>query len=109
MLNLSAAIAQPSSKSERALEEALDQAARRGVIVVAAAGNQGTLGATAITQHPWVIPVVAYDLRGRPIGHSNLGNSIGGGGWAPLATGSPAWEPMANRSPWEEPAPRPRS
>lgn len=77
VLNVSAALAQPSLNSERALEEALDQAAKHGVIVIAAAGNQGTLGSTAITRHPWVIPVVAYDLQGRPMGHSNLGNSIG--------------------------------
>jgi subtilisin family serine protease len=77
VLNMSAALAQPSMKNERALEEVLDQAARRGVIVVAAAGNQGTLGSTAITCHPWVIPVVGYDLQGRPMNHSNLGNSIG--------------------------------
>jgi subtilisin family serine protease len=77
VLNLSAAIAQPAIKSERALEEALGQAARRGVIVIAAAGNQGTLGSTAITRHPWVIPVVAYDLQGKPMNHSNLGSSIG--------------------------------
>jgi subtilisin family serine protease len=77
VLNISAAIAQPSSKSERALGEALDEAARRAVIVVAAAGNQGTLGSTAITGHPWVVPVVAYDLAGRPLGQSNLGGSIG--------------------------------
>jgi subtilisin family serine protease len=77
VLNVSAALAQPSLKSERALEETLDQAARRGVIVIAAAGNQGTLGSTAITRHPWVIPVVAYDLQGKPMAYSNLGNSIG--------------------------------
>jgi subtilisin family serine protease len=77
VLNISAALAQPSMKNERTLEEALDRAARRGVIVVAAAGNQGTLGSTAITCHPWVIPVVGYDLQGRPMNHSNLGNSIG--------------------------------
>jgi subtilisin family serine protease len=77
VLNISAAIAQPSSKSECALDEALDQATRRGVIVVVAAGNQGTLGSTAITSHPWVIPVVAYDALGRPLGQSNLGSSIG--------------------------------
>ncbi|MEM2890128.1 MAG: S8 family serine peptidase [Candidatus Hadarchaeum sp.] len=77
MLNVSTALAQPSLKSEHALEEALDQAARRGVIVIAAAGNQGTMGSTAITRHPWVIPVVAYDLWSKPMNHSNLGNSIG--------------------------------
>ncbi len=77
VINVSVALAQPSTKDEQALEEALDQAARRGVIVVAAAGNQGTLGSTAITRHPWVIPVVAYDLQGRPMNDSNLGSSIG--------------------------------
>ena len=77
VLNVSAALAQPSLKSERALQDALDQAAKRGVIVIVAAGNQGTLGSTTITRHPWVIPVVAFDLQGKPMGHSNLGNSIG--------------------------------
>jgi subtilisin family serine protease len=77
VLNLSAALAHPSIKSERVLEAAVDQAAKRGVIVIAAAGNQGTLGSTAITRHPWVIPVVAYDLQGKPLDQSNLGSSIG--------------------------------
>jgi len=77
MLNLSLALAQPSSKGERELEQALDHAARHGVIVVAAAGNQGAVGSSAITRHPWVIPVVAYDLQGRPTSESNLGSSIG--------------------------------
>jgi len=77
VINLSSAFAHPSSKSERALEEALDHAARRGVLVVAAAGNQGTLGSSAITRHPWVIPVAACDRRGGPLDQSNLGHSIG--------------------------------
>lgn len=77
VLNMSIALAQPSSKGERELEEALDLALRRGVLAVAAAGNQGAIGSTAITRHPWVIPVVACNLRGRPISQSNLGNSIG--------------------------------
>jgi len=77
VVNLSLALAQPSIKGERALEEAFDLAVRRGVIVVAAAGNQGALGSSAITRHPWVIPVVACDLAGRPMNESNLGGSIG--------------------------------
>jgi subtilisin family serine protease len=77
VLNLSVALAQPSTRSERALEEALDYAVSRGVIPVAAAGNQGTLGSTAITRHPWVLPVGACDLQGRPLGASNLGRSLG--------------------------------
>ncbi len=77
ILNMSVAIAQPSSQGERELHEALDYALQRGVITVAASGNQGTLGSSAITRHPWVIPVVACDLQGRPISYSNLGSSIG--------------------------------
>ncbi len=79
-INLSLALAQPSSKGERELEQVLDHAAKLGVIIVAAAGNQGTLGSTAITRHPWVIPVVACDLSGRPSSESNLGSSIGRSG-----------------------------
>src|SRR5882672_8849034 len=72
LVNLSAALAQvPSAKGERALGQALDYAANRGVIVVAAAGNQGTVGSTAITRHPWAIAVIACDGRGRPLNESN--------------------------------------
>ena len=77
VINLSAALANPSAKGERQLDEALGYCARRSVIVVAAAGNQAAVGSSAITQHPWVIPVIASDLRGRPISYSNLGSSIG--------------------------------
>lgn len=77
VINVSASLGRPLTRNEHALEEALDQAARHGVIVIVAAGNQGTLGSTAITGHPWVIPVVGYDLQGRPMNDSNLGRSIG--------------------------------
>jgi subtilisin family serine protease len=77
IINLSVAVAQPSTTGEQSLEDALNRTATRGVIVVAAAGNQGTLGSSAITRHPWVIPVVACNARGRPMNESNLGSSIG--------------------------------
>lgn len=77
ILNMSVGIAQPSPQGEPELQEALNYALHRGVIAVAAAGNQGTLGSSAITRHPWVIPVVACDLQGSPVGYSNLGSSIG--------------------------------
>lgn len=76
-INLSLALAQPSSAAEREIEQVLDHAIKRGVIIVAAAGNQGTLGSTAITRHSWVIPVVGCDPGGRPTNESNLGSSIG--------------------------------
>ena len=74
---MSAATNQPSPSGERIVCEALDRAFRSGVLVIAAAGNQGTLGGSAITRHPWVIPVVACDSRGFPLDYSNLGRSIG--------------------------------
>ena len=77
VLNISAALVQTSSKGQRELEEAFNYAARRGVIPVVAAGNQGTIGSTTMTRHPWVIPVIACDLQGRPMKYSNLGSSIG--------------------------------
>jgi subtilisin family serine protease len=77
VINLSLAIARPSSKGDQVVDAALHQAVRRGVIVAAAAGNEGTLGSTAITRHPWVIPVVACDWHGRPMSQSNLSSSIG--------------------------------
>lgn len=77
VLNLSAALVEPSAKGVRELEQALDYSGRRGAIVVAAAGNQANVGSSAITRHAWVIPVAGCDLEGRPIEESNLGRSIG--------------------------------
>jgi subtilisin family serine protease len=34
-------------------------------------------GSSIITRHPWVIPVVACNVRGAPLDYSNLGWSIG--------------------------------
>jgi subtilisin family serine protease len=77
VINLSAALAWPTTRGEHDLEQALDFSVRRGVLVVAAAGNQGMLGSSAITRHSWVIPVAGCDSKGRPTGESNLGSSIG--------------------------------
>jgi subtilisin family serine protease len=76
ILNLSLALATVSPNRELQLDQALDHAAAHGALVVAAAGNQGTVGGSAITRHPWVIPVVACDVAGRPLAVSNLGSSI---------------------------------
>lgn len=80
VVNLSVVLADSWSPSQPALDQALEYAARRGVIVLAAAGNQGTLGSSAITRHPWVVPVVACDGQGRALPESNLGASIGRNG-----------------------------
>ena len=77
VINLSLALMQSSPQARLALLQALDHAARHGVLIVAAAGNQGAVGGTIITAHPWVVPVGACDLGGRPLSESNLGHSIG--------------------------------
>jgi subtilisin family serine protease len=77
VLNLSLALVSWEQGGEHTLIQALDYAAQRQVVVVAAAGNQGTLGSSAITRHPWVIPVAGCDSHGTPVSESNLGSSIG--------------------------------
>lgn len=82
VVNLSVGLAEAASRAEPALDQALELSIQRGVIVVAAAGNQGTLGSSAITRHPWVIPVVGCDRHGQVLAQSNLGASIGRHGLA---------------------------
>jgi subtilisin family serine protease len=77
VLNLSATLGRVSARAERELQTVLDHACRRGVAVVAAAGNESAVGGSVITRHPWVVPVVGYSLRGRPLARSNVGSTIG--------------------------------
>ena len=77
VLNLSSAIVRPTPRGARMVEDALNYAAHRGVIAVAAAGNQASVGSTVITGHPWVLPVAACNPQGLPLNDSNLGGSIG--------------------------------
>lgn len=77
VINLSVALVQHSALGEGELARALDHSARKGIIVIAAAGNGGALGSSIITRHPWVVPVVAYDHRRHLMSLSNLGGSIG--------------------------------
>ncbi len=86
IINLSLALACSSTKGEHSRDKTLNHAPRRGVLVVAAEGNQGTLGRSAITRHPWVIPVVACDRMSRPISESNFGSSIGRRGFSAPGT-----------------------
>lgn len=77
VLNLSVALEQSSLRGKQKLNEAMDYAAKRRVIVVAAAGNEGVVGTTAITGHPWTIPVIAIKHSGVPLSDTNLGRSVG--------------------------------
>ena len=51
ILNLSASLVQPSAKGESELQSAVNYAAQRAVIIVSAAGNQGSVGSSVITRH----------------------------------------------------------
>jgi len=82
VINLSLTTGTPTMRSEERLGQALDYAMARRAIVVAAAGNQGTVGTSEITRHPWVIPVAACDRLGRPMEGTNLAASIGRRGLA---------------------------
>jgi subtilisin family serine protease len=80
VINLSLAIVRPSMDAERTLKSALDHAMLRGVIIVAAAGNQKIVGSTVISRHPWVIPIAACNPEGLISPYSNVGLSIGARG-----------------------------
>lgn len=77
VVNLSCQLLRGSAGADRDLDDAFDYAASRGALCIAAAGNEGSLGSSAITRHQWVIPVAACDRAGRPAETSNLGHSIG--------------------------------
>jgi subtilisin family serine protease len=77
VINISASLIRATPAARQEIVMALDRAAERGVLVVAAAGNHAAIGSTPITSHRWVIPVVACDLVGQPASFSNLGRSIG--------------------------------
>jgi len=77
IINLSLSVANSSTRSEKQLEAALNYAAARGVIISAAAGNRGEVGASVLSRHPWVISVAGCDPAGVPTSQSNLGGSIG--------------------------------
>ncbi|GAA1519318.1 hypothetical protein GCM10009827_038290 [Dactylosporangium maewongense] len=78
VINLSLCLMPPAAQAgDNQLPDALDYAFQRGAIVVAATGNQATIGSSVITRHHAVIPVVAYDLHGRPLPGSNFAHSTG--------------------------------
>ncbi len=82
LLNLSVGLMHASPNGVRVLESALDLAARQSVLVVAAAGNQGMVGASALARHPAVLPVAASTATGAIASLSNLGHSVGRRGLA---------------------------
>jgi len=76
IINLSVGLSTTSLIKFRQVEDAYIYALKRGVIIIAAAGNQGQLGYFSILDNPWIIPVVACDDEGRPHPLSNISPSI---------------------------------
>jgi subtilisin family serine protease len=77
IINVSAALVNSSGSRSRHIEAALDHTANNGVLVIAASGNRAMLSGTALTRHPWVVPVVACDRSGVLAGYSNISRSAG--------------------------------
>lgn len=77
VVNLSVGLADTAMEPSPALDEAFDAARARGVVVIAAAGNQGALGAVPLFARGWVGPVVACGAGGRRRPDATFGPSVG--------------------------------
>ena len=76
IINLSLGLSTSSLIIYQELQQAYDYALRKGVVITAAAGNQGSIGYSSMLNHPWVFPVAASDEDGRIHPISNFGPSI---------------------------------
>lgn len=101
VINLSLALAPRGNDGRPTLHRALDRAADRGIIVVAAAGDHSTMGSSAITGHRSVIPVVSYHPRGYAEPTSNLALSIGRNGVGATGRGIVSLAPAGGARPFE--------
>jgi subtilisin family serine protease len=77
IINLSLGLSGTALIVYHELEEAYNYARQKGVIIVAAAGNQGNIGYAALLNNKWIIPAAACDENGRLSTMSNFGPSIG--------------------------------
>jgi subtilisin family serine protease len=80
IINLSLGLSTSSLTIYYRLQEAYDYALKNGVIIVVAAGNQGSIGNISLINHRWPIPVAGCNEEGRFDGTSNFGPSIGNRG-----------------------------
>ena len=76
IINLSLGLSTTSLTKFPQMEEAYAYSMQKGVPIVVAAGNQGQMGYFSILDNPWIVPVVACDLEGRPEQFSNISPSI---------------------------------
>lgn len=76
IINLSLGLSYSNITNYPQLNEAYDYAFKKGVIIVAASGNQDEIGFFPIIDHQWIIPVVSCNMRGKLDPKSNTGPSI---------------------------------
>jgi subtilisin family serine protease len=79
IINLSLGLAN-NLLNNKQLYEVYHYAAKREVLIVIAAGNQGNMGQTSLFNHSWVIPVASCSNNGNISPESNLGPTIGNRG-----------------------------
>lgn len=77
IINLSLGVANATAKQFDDLRMVLGEAARRGVLVIAAAGNEAVFANSPLLHHPWVIPVAGCGTDGMPSHFSNFTLSVG--------------------------------
>ena len=86
IINMSVGLRGGLGGSMSALHRSYRRAQREGVLLIAAAGNDGQPDVNPLFHDPWVIPVAAHDHEGRILPTSNRGGEIGRHGL--LAPGS---------------------
>lgn len=74
IINLSLGIHDQQHRISEKLKALYDEAERRGILIVAASGNQGANDISPLFHHPWVIPVGASNTEGRLLPSSNSGD-----------------------------------
>jgi subtilisin family serine protease len=66
--------------NNKQLNEVYHYAAKNEVLIVIAAGNQGSIGQSSLINHNWIIPVASCSESGNISPESNIGPSIGNRG-----------------------------
>jgi hypothetical protein len=80
IVNISGGQLEPSGQAEATLARSVEMCADRGVLVVAAAGNEGCPCLHVPAALPSVLVAGAMDALGRPLGISNWGDRYAGQG-----------------------------
>lgn len=77
LINLSIGLSTSSIVLCEELTDAYEYALRNNVLILAAAGNQGSVGYSPALYPTWVIPIAACDDKGVISSLSNIGPSVG--------------------------------